>query len=280
MKALPFEIPKPTESSLIYQVDKAHVFYDQLHQHQEIQLSYIKTGEGTLVVGDSISQYQQGDILVIGPNLPHVFKSEERSETPSEMITLFFSKTGFGTHFFDLEELQEVLPFFKRVDNGFKVLSHKALLHGYFGELHTSSTIERFIVLLKILKTMSLAKKVELSSYVYEKKYSADEGKRMQDIMSFTIHQYPQSISLDQIAHVASMTKNAFCKYFKKRTNKTYVQFLNEVRVENACKLLISKKEVSIAAIAYQCGFNNVANFNRQFKWVKKVTPSHYRRLS
>ncbi|MFT6050332.1 MAG: AraC-like DNA-binding protein [Patiriisocius sp.] len=88
-----------------------------------------------------------------------------------------------------------------------------------------------------------------------------------------------QKISLEDIASIANMTKNAFCKYFKKRTNKTYVSFLTEVRIENACKLLKSDKDVSINEIAYKVGFNNISNFNRKFKEVKKMTPLSYRNL-
>ena len=277
MKVLPFQIPKPTHDALIYQEDHEYVFYDKLHQHQEIQLSYIKEGEGTLIVGDTISNYQKGDLLAIGGNLPHLFKSEVSSTIKSHMLTLFFTKDGFGEYFFDLEELSEVRTFFNRVENGFKVLSNKKQLESAFLSLKDNSKLERFITFLDILKLFAKAKKQPLSSYVYEKNYSADEGKRMQDVMAYTMNNYHQNITLDSISDVASMTKNAFCKYFKKRTNKTYVQFLNELRIENASKLLLNKKELSIAEIAYQCGFGNLSNFNRQFKAVKKKTPSQYR---
>lgn len=277
MKVLPFEIPKPTQDALIYQEDHEYIFYDKLHQHQEIQLSYIKEGEGTLIVGDTISNYQKGDFLAIGGNLPHLFKSEPSSETKSHMLTLFFTRDGFGEHFFELEELSEVRSFFNRAENGFKVLSKKRQLEHAFLSLKESSKLERFVTFLEVLKLFAKAKKQPLSSYVYEKNYSANEGKRMRDVMNYTTNNYHQNITLDTIADVATMTKNAFCKYFKKRTNKTYVQFLNELRIENASKQLLNKKELSISEVAYQCGFGNLSNFNRQFKSVKKKTPSQYR---
>lgn len=280
MKVLPFEIPKPEKSSLIYQEDVEFVFYDQLHQHKEIQLSFIKEGEGTLVVGDMISHYQKGDVLAIGPNLPHVFKSDKNVKKQSEMLTLFFTKNSFGEFFFSLDELKELKEFFLHIENGFKVISHKKQLENCFLQLKEASKLNRFVMLLTILKLMAKAKKQELSSFVYEKKYSKNEGKRMQEIMDYTMNHSSDFISLELIASVASMTKNAFCKYFKKRTNKTYFQFLNELRVENASKLLISKKDVSIAEIAYECGFTNLSNFNRQFKAVKKKTPSVFRKSS
>ena len=277
MKVLPFQIPKPTKDALIYQEDHEYVFYDKFHQHQEIQLSYILEGEGTLIVGDTISNYKKGDVLAIGSNLPHLFKSEPNATVKSHMLTLFFTKDGFGDSFFELEELSEVTSFFNRVENGFKILSKAKQLEQAFLCLKDSSKLERFVILLQILKLVSKAKKQSLSSFVYEKNYSVLEGKRMQDVMTYTMNHYHQNISLKTVSEVASMTKNAFCKYFKKRTNKTYVQFLNELRIENASKLLLNKNELSVAEVAYQCGFGNLSNFNRQFKVVKKKTPSQYR---
>ena len=278
MKVLPFQIPKPENNALIYQEDKELIFYDKLHQHEEIQVSYIAKGEGTLVVGDTINYYKKGDVLAIGSNLPHVFKSEASTNIQSEMLTLFFSKDAFGKIFFQLEELRELKPFFKKVDYGFKVSSKSKILETLFSQLAKSSQLTRFIILLEILKTLSKSKIQALSSFIYDKKYTDSEGKRMRNVLDFTMQNYHQQISLNDIAQVSAMTKNAFCKYFKKRTNKSYFTFLNELRIENACKLLLSKEGFSIAEIAEKSGFNNISNFNRQFKSVKKMAPSEYRK--
>ena len=101
----------------------------------------------------------------------------------------------------------------------------------------------------------------------------------MRNVFEFTMNHFEKQITLDAIAEIANMTKNAFCKYFKKRTNKTYVQFLNELRIEQACKLLIANKDFSIIQIAEASGFNNISNFNRQFKSIKKINPSEFRRV-
>jgi AraC-like DNA-binding protein len=279
MKVLPFQIPKPEHDALIYQEDRELIFFDKLHQHEEIQVSYIAEGEGTLIVGDTINYYKRGDVIAIGSNLPHVLKSDTSATKTSVMLTLFFSKTAFGSHFFELEELRELKPFFKKVDYGFKVSSKSNKLEILFIQLHNASKFQRFVTLLEILKMLSRSKYQPLSSFIYDKKYTDIEGKRMRDVMDFTIQHYHQQISLDDVAQVAAMTKNAFCKYFKKRTNKSYFKFLNELRVENASKLLQSDKGVSIAEIADSSGFNNISNFNRQFKSIKKISPSVYRSM-
>jgi AraC-like DNA-binding protein len=130
--------------------------------------------------------------------------------------------------------------------------------------------------MLEILKALSKLKSQPLSSFIYEKTYSVSEGKRMRDIMEYTTDNFTNNISLDDISMVAAMTKQAFCKYFKKRTNKTYFRFLNELRIENACQLLRANTEYSIVEIAERSGFNNISNFNRQFKSIKRMTPSEY----
>lgn len=277
MKVLPFQIPKPEYDALIYQEDHEYVFYDKFHQHKEIQVSFITEGSGTLIVGDTINDYTKGDVLVIGGNLPHVFKSDEGLAKKSLMLTLFFTKNAFGDYFFELEELGTLHPFFKKAENGFKVISNTDLLKEHFKALKKASKFDRFVILLGILKGLSRAKIKALSSFVYEKKYTDIEGKRMQDVMEHTMNHYQEYITLDDIAKVAAMTKNAFCKYFKKRTNKTYFQFLSELRIENASKLLTSNHELSVSETAYQCGFRNLSNFNRQFLTIKKKTPSKYR---
>ncbi|MCK5400869.1 MAG: helix-turn-helix domain-containing protein [Flavobacteriaceae bacterium] len=279
MKILPFKIPKPEQDALIYQEDHELVFFDKFHQHEEIQVSLIAEGKGTLIVGDSINYYSKGDVLVIGSNLPHVFKSEAVENVESQMFTLFFTKEAFGKAFFDLEEMRELKSFFKRAENGFKVTSKSNVLQNMFFELKDSSKLQRFILLLKISKVLSKSKYIALSSFIYKKEYSDIEGKRMRDVMEYTMNNYHKNISLERIATTASMTKNAFCKYFKRRTNKTYFNFLNELRIENACRLLLSDKDFTIAEIADKSGFNNISNFNRQFKNVKQIVPSEYRMI-
>ena len=276
MKVLPFVVPKPDKAGLIYQVDKVDVFYDKLHQHEEIQLSFIVEGSGTLVVGDTINNYSTGDVLVIGSNLPHVFKSDSMSLQKSHMLTLFFTKSSFGNSFFELEELKAIQQFFERSKYGFKLQSNLQEIQDSFLQLESASKLNQFVILLQLLNLIVDSDYTSLSSFVYDKKYSLVEGDRMRNVFEFTLNNYADNITLDQIARVANMTKTAFCKYFKKRTNITYIQFLNEFRVEKASKLLQEKSDYSIAEIAYISGFRNISNFNRVFKDCKGTTPSRF----
>lgn len=278
MKVFPFKIPKPEQNALAFQEDYEVVFYNKLHQHEDIQLTMIVEGEGTLIVGDTINDYKAGDIIVIGSNLPHVFKSYTQASEHSHMLSLFFTESSFGKDFFELEDLNELKIFFKRSINGFKMTSHKSTMQEYFFQLKNASNLSRFIILLNLLKLASKGNYKSLSSFIYDKKYTDIEGKRLSDVFEYTMSNFDKEITLNQVASVANMTKNAFCKYFKKRTNKTYFRFLNELRIEHACKLIRSSSELIIADTANKSGFNNLSNFNRQFKAIKSVCPSEYRK--
>jgi AraC-like DNA-binding protein len=279
MKVYPFKIPKPENNALIYQEDIEFVFYDKLHQHDEIQISFIEKGTGTLLVGDTISSFAENDVFILGSNLPHAFKSDKKGSEKSKMLTLFFTETSFGESFFKLNELAEINYLFSKSLQGLSITSNKTEIIKNFLKLKNASKLARFILFLEILKMVSDATSKPLSTFIDTKKYSDTEGKRMRNVFDFTIENAHQKISLNHISGVANMTKNAFCKYFKKRTNKTYVSFLTELRIENACKLLKSDKDVSINEIAYKVGFNNISNFNRKFKEVKKMPPLSYRNL-
>lgn len=275
MKALPFKIPKPQNLALVFQIDGGRSFYDQFHQHEEIQISYIASGEGKLIVGDTISSYQKGDFLVIGSNLPHLFQSEPKTD-PSKMLSLFFSKDSFG-HFFDLVDLQSVASFFRKSTKGIRILSNQVELIDKMQLAATADGLQRIVLLLEMIRLIENSKSQPLSTYIYDKHYTEDEGSRMNQVMHFTMSNFSRDINLDEVAEVAHMTPNAFCRYFKKRTNKTYFQFLIEVRLENACKLLQQNRDLSIAEISDQSGFRNIAFFNRKFKSYKNTTPSGFR---
>lgn len=277
MKVLPFKIPKPELDALVYQEDHEIIFYNQLHQHEEIQISFIVQGSGSLIVGDSINYYKSNDIIIIGENIPHVFRSDSAITTKSIMYTLFFTQNSFGKEFFNIGDLLELNSFFKDSIYGMKLLSHQNKVKKHFQKLKNKNRIERIATLLNVLNLIVQADKERLSSFVYRKKYTDVEGKRMNDVFQYAMDHFNEAISLEEISDKANMSKNAFCRYFKKRTNKTFFQFLIEIRIENACKLLYKEKELSVALISELCGFQNIANFNRKFKELKNMTPSQYK---
>jgi AraC-like DNA-binding protein len=264
----------------MYQVDKTDIFYDKLHQHEEIQLSYIIKGTGTLIVGDTINTYNDGDIFVIGSHIPHVFKSIPKSNFLSHMRTIFFTRNSFGESFFNQEAMIEIASFFERTSHGFRIESNLNELRQLFIEFGSSSKFSRFLILLNILHLMVDGDYSSLSSFTNNKKYRQVEGLRMRRVFEFVLNNYTNDIKLKDVSEVANMTKNAFCKYFRRRTGKTFIEFLNELRVEHAIRELKSDKGYTIAEIAFRSGFSNISNFNKTFKKIKNDVPSAYLRLS
>ncbi|MEP2281383.1 AraC family transcriptional regulator [Maribacter sp.] len=275
MKIFPFKIPKPLDEHLIVQVDKEPIFYNRLHQHEEIQISYIINGKGKLLVGDSIHQFSTGDIFVIASNLPHVFKSIQEQQD-AHMLSVFFTKNSFGTNFFELPYLKDLDSFIISSSGGFKVTSNKKHIAQQLLEIKSQQKLKLFISFLELLEELSKANKEPLSKFIYSKTLSSTDGERLQDIFDFVFKNFQQPISLDEIAKMAYMTPNAFCRFFKQRTDKTFFQFLIELRVAHACQLLISNKELNINMIAERSGFNSISNFNKKFKKIKGITPTQY----
>jgi len=277
MKVLPFNIPKPLGHNLIVQVDEAPSFYNQLHQHKEIQLSFIEKGQGKLIVGNSVHQYNKGDFFLIGSNSPHLFQNGQTVGNV-KMISLFFTRESFGAGFFDLADVEELKRFFKYSVEGFQLISHQIEVGQMIRQFPKLDKLSRFIQLLQLLKLLINADKKILTHFVYQKKISDRDGHRMQAVFDYVINNFEREITLDTISGKAYMSPNAFCRYFKSRTNKTFYQFLIELRMQHACQLL-EESDLPIAVIAERSGFNSISNFNRKFKALKGNSPTHYKKI-
>ncbi len=281
MKALSFRIPKTERTSFRVQVDDEPYFYDRLHYHPEWQVSVILRGTGTLFVGDGINRFQAGDVFVVGSNVPHLLRSDALYYQPDSpgvyAISLFFEKDAFGTGFFDIPEMQHIAHFLESTARGVRVLgTAQVQLQALLSEIVEQPGFQRVQYLLEILNTFAEAPDFEyLSNVAFTKVRKETDGARLNDVLGFTLTNYQRPIQLEEAARIASLSVPAFCRYFKLRTRKSYVQFLNELRVSAACKLL-AEREANISQICYEVGFNNLSNFNRQFKKVTGFTPSAY----
>lgn len=275
MKVKPFKILKPNPHSLVVEVYCDTIFYNQLHQHEEIQISYIVGGHGRLIVGDSIHSYVSGDILVLGSNIPHLFQSTE-SSTPSHMISVFFTKEGFGEVFGVIPELSEINVFFETSVKGLKIRSLDNDLKQLFLDLPTTHNLQRFILFLKLIQNLKQTESQPLISTLPARLLSNAQGQRLQLIFEYLMNHFHSPIKLKQIAGIVHMTPHSFCRFFKQRTNKTFFQFLIELRIENACQLLLYSPMPTIAEISERSGFNSLSHFNRTFKKIKMMTPSEF----
>ncbi len=271
-RPLPFKIPKPSNTAIIFQVDQGR-FYAQLHQHEECQISLIVHGKGRLVVADAVHYYKSGDLIILGGQQPHVFRNDDEN---GRMHSVFFSPSSFGTTFTSLEEGKGVASFYAFAKAGFKLQTTTAI-SALFDHLSRAKGIYKLSYFLQLVAVLQVAKKEQLSSFVYQKKISEVDGQKMNAIFEYSLQHFAEPITLQQIAAIAAMSPNAFCKYFKKRTNKTYFQFLTEMRIAHSCKLLRDRPDVSIAEISEASGFQTLSHFNRKFKSLQGRSPRSYR---
>lgn len=283
MKIVPFQIPKNTQEAFRVQVDELPHLYNHLHQHPEIQLTLIKESHGTLVAGDYVGPFHTGDVFVIGSNQPHVFRNDEkffRKKSKAVAITVFFDETTLGENFWQLQEIKPLHFFLKNSSGGYRITGKKRKkLAEYLSIIAAVSGIERIIIFLQILQELSGKKEMQpLTKSIIQRNIKTYDGNRLNKVIEFTFREFSRTITLKEVAALANLTPEAFCKYFKTRTRKTYISFLNEIRVNHACRLLTEDK--SIAGICYDCGFTNLSNFNRIFRKLKKVSPGEWRKLN
>ncbi len=283
MKVLQFTIPVPLDKTVIVQRDELPYFYPYLHRHQEIQLTWIQQGEGTLVAENNMHTFRSGDIYWLGVNLPHVFKSDPSYFVPEngkkvQTLNIFFNVKGQLDSFFELPEIKNLKHFLQTSQTGFKVpVQHTVEISDRMLQMENSAGVDQLVHFIELLKQLSSFPELEpLSSCAQPANFSEHEGIRIGAIYNFIMQQYDKPITLEDVSRQAHMTPQAFCRYFKKHTLHTFVSFLNEVRINEACKKLTDGHYDSIATVAYNCGFNSITNFNRVFKSVTHKSPSEY----
>lgn len=283
MKVLPFTIPASHDKTILVQEDILPHFYTHLHRHEEIQLTLILKGEGTLVVGNNMHPFSANQIYLIGANMPHVFKSdssyfEHGSDKTVHSLTIFFNTQGKLASLFSLPELKSVYSFFSSNYSGFRIPQHAfADISGRILSIKYASGMDQLMQFFQLLKSLTAIDHVDpLSNNVEPKDFSDHEGMRISNIYNYIMQHYNRDLTLEEVAAAAYMTPPAFCRYFKKHTRVTFVTFLNEVRINEACKKLLEGKYDSVSSVAYDCGFNSITNFNRVFKSTTGKSPRAY----
>ncbi|PKV75221.1 AraC family transcriptional regulator [Pontibacter ramchanderi] len=284
-KVIPFKIPKSSKEFVRFQEDRQPYFYDKLHQHPEIQLSCILQGEGKLIVGDYLGRFKPGDIFLLGRDVPHVFRSDKvyyaaESQMECHDLIVFFDTQALGQAFWEAEELQEVRNFFGKLKGCYQVQGiNQVSFFRQVEQLKETSGLDKMLAGLELLRVLLQDARLEqlnLDDRVQD--LSEREGRRMDQVLHFLVEQSHRAIALEEAATVAHLSREAFCRFFKERTRKTFTAFLNEIRVGNACQLLL-KEDATIASVAYGAGFSNLSHFNRVFKNQMGCSPRVYRQL-
>lgn len=285
MKVIPFKVPHTRREAFRIQVDRLPHFYDILHQHDETQIMLIQKSHGTLISGDYVGRFKEGDLFVIGSGQPHVFRNDEtyyqkKSGRRAHSVSLYFDENYAGESFWQLAEMANVRQFLANARAGYKITGHtREEIASMLVSMKGLSGMDKLMSFLSVLKKLSESEEVSRLSVSNSAIYiQGNEEKRLNDILGFTFNQSHRKIYISEVADLASLSPEAFCRYFKLRTGKTYTAFLNEVRISNACELLIRSGK-SIQQVCYAAGFNNLSHFNRVFRKITGQTPKKYTRL-
>jgi AraC-like DNA-binding protein len=276
-----FEKVLLSQSSFLVKEEHFSSFDIAWHVHPEFELTYISQGEGKITVGDYISEFDGPKLLLIGPNLPHSWYGSKEPERKvlAKQIVIQFPPDFLGDDFFENPAFREIRELLDKSYRG--LLFHDSETHELSGKIARvlqMNEFERIIELLNLLHALATQRNYnELSSIGYSEQLNSGESVRLNTIYAFILDNFKTDLDLKTVAGIASMTPQAFSRYFKERTKRTYISFLNEVRIGYACRLL-TEQSMTISQICYESGYSNLSNFNRQFKKIKSLTPSQYAR--
>ena len=248
------------------------------HFHPEIELVYVKGGNGKRHIGKHLSYYHSGDLVLIGSMLPHTGFTDRLTGNESETV-IQFNQDFLGIGFFDTAEMQNIHQLLERSKAGMAFYGEaKAEVGRRLEKLVVLDNFGKMIELLCLLQFMAWTEEYEiLNAEGYALEVQNSDNDRINIIYNYVLLNFKNPISLEEIAELARMTVPSFCRYFKKISGKKFTQFVNEIRIVHACKLLTESSE-SISNISFESGFNNFSHFNRQFKMVTGESPSIYRK--
>ncbi|WP_152285653.1 AraC family transcriptional regulator [Flavicella marina] len=253
------------------------------HYHAQYELLYITKSTGIRFVGDSVAHFEPGDLVLVGPYLPHLWRNDPEYYTEGQFdsvntIVMKFNYDFLGEGAFDNPEFAEIKKMLSQSKYGVSFgnkISKK--LHKDLIGIYDATRPEQSIKLLNILYNLSISEdRIQLSSSDM-RQYTTNNSDRIDTVLKFISDNYASYISLEDVADVACMTTNSFCRFFKKMTNKSFTRFLNEVRIRNASRLLV-QEDYPVNEVCYLVGYKSVTNFNKQFKQVMGCTPKNYRR--
>jgi AraC-like DNA-binding protein len=265
----------------------APYFSTEFHFHEECQLTYTIESEGRRMIGDSIENFNSDELIFVGSNLPHVWHNNNQyfnevdAQPHARSVSIFIHPDKILDLFKEPDNIQRIKNFFQLAKRGMKFGNEvkEKLKELMLKVALQTEEIGRLIGVLEILNLLCSTKNYELlTSPGYTNNYQLKDNDRMDKILKYVFDNFNQEILLTAAADMTNMNKQAFCRYFKNRTQKTFVTFINEVRIGHACKLM-AQTDQQISELAYSCGFNSLSNFNKFFKLAKGVTPKEYKKM-
>lgn len=284
MKPLYQDLPFPIDSHIHYYIEDLPHFIVPWHYHPAIEIMYITRGIGTRFVGDCIEQYEEGDVCMIGPNLPHEWRNDDayfdkESGLRATCICLFFKREIFDPNFIRLPEMNNIRDLIERSRRGLKFTGKSKLEITRFIRSSVNDVgVRKVTNLLTLLELMATSTEYELLASVgFTNSVNSEDFERFNKVYKFLVKNFATSIRLEEVSTLVGLTPTAFCRYSKERTKKTFVEYLNEMRIGYSKKLLLENK-MKISTISGEVGFPNLSNFISQFKKVTGMSPSQFQK--
>ena len=283
MKALQTEISNLLHSYIAVVERHEPYFKSPFHYHPELELVYVKESHGKRIIGDKLDTFTDGDMVFMGSNLPHIWLNDEIyykgfTYLHAQSIVVYFNKEVFSKNFYELKESSKINDLFSRASRGIRVLGEtQKKIAIKMEKLVKKKDFDRIICLMELLNILATSKDIE---YITNEGYTGTtlqtKTDRLSDVYKYITTNYYNDISLDEISKIANLSPTAFCRLFKQRTNRHFVEYLNEVRISNACKFLL-ETNLNVSEIAFQCGYKTLSNFNKIFKKTTALSPKEYR---
>lgn len=264
----------------------SYQFLKVWHYHPELELVYILENSGTKYVGDSMEKFSPGEIVLMGKNLPHMWLNDteiyaQEGKSQANAIVLYFMES-FSENLLRLPEMTSILNLFEKARRGIKFQGkgNKIILEKLL-KMQEATDLEKFIKLIDILNDLSSHEDFSFlssSSFVGSIDNVIKINNKIARVQNYVVNNFKNGIHLEVAAGLANMNSSAFSRYFKQVQNKTFTQYVIEIKIGYACKLLI-EEDYNIAEVCYESGFQNLSNFNRKFKEIKKISPSEFIKL-
>ena len=279
MKAILEKISHDRDRSFAFFDFNSRRFDCPFHYHPELELTLIVSSTGQRYVGDHVGRFAAGDLVLMGPDLPHMYINEAKSAGPAHSIVLQFLPDCLGRDFFQRGEMKAVRHLLERSRVGLafhgrardKVASLLEQLTGLDG-------VARLTAFLHILEILARSKECRLlASPSYSPSLALYQGERINRVCELISKKFRDGVTQSEAARTARMSVPSFSRFFRRAANKTFRAFLNEVRIGHASQMLL-ETDRTVAEVCYDSGFGNLSNFNRQFLKLRRVSPRDYRR--
>lgn len=282
MQPLLLKVDLPVNQSILYHPFISEYFYDNWHFHPELEIFYVERGDGLRLVGDSIERFDKGDLVLLGSNIPHAWKCDAKYYDSDLPLSVAGTVIQLPEHFMihgDLrfEETNHIVELLQKSKFGMRIEGETAMQFiNMIKGMEAKTPFHRVITILEGLNLVATTGEYRfLSTPGFISAIENSDSERINKVFDFILQNFTEVIKLEEISGLVNLTPTSFCRYFKQHTQKSFTRYLNEVRISYACKLL-RERNFTITQIGYESGFQNLSNFNRQFKKIKGMTPKTY----